>query len=112
MQLQRIRERRPSFSDVAIIVLEEAQKPMTSAEIVRWAQKRSILQTDGRTPDKTLHAALSRSIARDPETPFRKNAGGRFDLRGRTYDAPREPQVPSVNPTGDARLASAIKSRR
>lgn len=85
MVSKKYRNRKSSFTDLAIIALEKAGKPMTCAEIIDWARKRDLLTSGGLTPGKTLHAALSRSIAKDPFTPFRKNERGCFDIKGRTY---------------------------
>jgi len=87
MVSKKYRVRKSSFNDLAIIVLEKSRKPMTCGEIIRWARRLDLLKSEGQTPEKTLHASLSRSIDRDPLTPFRKNDRGRFDIRGRTYDA-------------------------
>jgi hypothetical protein len=75
-----------SFLDIAIMAMEDQQKPMGAAEIIAWARRKSYLHTAGKTPAKTLHAAISRSIANDPHTPFAKS-GRAFRMRigGGTY---------------------------
>lgn len=96
-----VARRKPSFPDLAIIVLEKARKPLSPAEIIRWARRDGILDTEGLTPDKTLYAALKRSIDRDEHSPFRKMDKGRFGLRETDYSAPqpREQTVQAERPS-------------
>ena len=70
-----------SFLDLAVIAMEATQRPMTSTEIVNWGVRRGKLYTKGKTPAKTLHAALSRSMKNDPLTPFVRAKSGGFALR-------------------------------
>jgi len=73
-------KRSKSFVDVAIMAMEDQQRPMTATEIIAWARRKGYLSTSGKTPANTLHAAISRSIAHDPYTPFAKS-GRAFRMR-------------------------------
>jgi HB1, ASXL, restriction endonuclease HTH domain len=68
--------------DIAVMAIEAAQKPLTCREIIEWAKRRGKSVTRGRTPDKTLHAMISRNIARDRLSPFvRGEVRGQFGSR-------------------------------
>lgn len=73
--------KRTTFLDLAVVAIEAKQEPLTCAEIIKWGKAKSALRTTGKTPEKTLHASLSRSIENDPHSPFVKEARGKFGLR-------------------------------
>jgi hypothetical protein len=61
-------------------VLEEAGQPMTAKEIVDQAQSKGYWRSPGgKTPDRTLYAAIAREIAaKGAESRFRKAERGKF----------------------------------
>lgn len=71
---------KPTFLDLAIMALEAAGRPLTPIEMIRWGQRTGRLQSAGKTPDKTMFTALTRSIMDDPHTPFTKT-GSAFRMR-------------------------------
>lgn len=70
------------FLPSAETVLRRAGKPLNCREIVERATNSGLLQSRGRTPDKTLYALLIRSInAEGGDSRFREAAPGLFELR-------------------------------
>lgn len=53
------------FLPAAESVLSRSKKPLTCAEIVREAQAKGLIQTEGKTPEKTLYALLRRAMERE-----------------------------------------------
>ena len=66
--------------DAAARVLEETGQPMTAQEIVAAAESKGYWKSPGgKTPDRTLYAAIAREIgAKGPESRFRKTERGKF----------------------------------
>jgi hypothetical protein len=64
--------KRASGLDAAARVLEEARQPMTAKEIVEAAESKGYWRSPGgKTPDRTLYAAIAREI-----TAGRSSRGG------------------------------------
>ncbi len=63
------------------MAIEAHQRPMACAEMVHWAERKGLLTTKGKTPEKTMYASVIRSIRDDPLTPFVRAKDGRFALR-------------------------------
>jgi len=53
------------FLPAAEEVLKKAQKPMRCGDIVAKATEQGLLESRGKTPEKTLHALFRRSIERE-----------------------------------------------
>jgi hypothetical protein len=72
--------KRTSALDAAARVLEEAGQPMTAKEIVAVAEAKGYWRSPGgKTPDRTLYAAIAREIvAKGPQSRFRKVERGKF----------------------------------
>ncbi|HOD83924.1 MAG: hypothetical protein BWX88_04623 [Planctomycetes bacterium ADurb.Bin126] len=67
--------------DAAAKVLAEAGEPMNAKAIVETALAKGYWATGGKTPQGTLHAAMSREIvAKQDKSRFRKAARGMFEL--------------------------------
>lgn len=67
--------------DAAARVLAEAGEPMNARAIVETALAKGYWTTGGKTPQGTLHAAMSREIAaKQDKSRFRKAARGMFEL--------------------------------
>jgi hypothetical protein len=66
--------------DAAARVLEEAGQPMTAKQIVAAAESKGYWRSPGgKTPDRTLYAAIAREIAaKGPQSRFRKVERGKF----------------------------------
>ncbi|MCC5977559.1 MAG: winged helix-turn-helix domain-containing protein [Salinarimonas sp.] len=75
-----------TFVNVAVMILVDRQRPMRCSEIIARAVASGKLYSRGKTPEKSLHAAISRSIARDPYSPFKKVGKGLFSYRWDTPD--------------------------
>ena len=72
--------RKHSFKDAAIMVLQEAKKPLHYRDIAQTAIQRGYVSTVGRTPDVTMSAILSQDIKRS-FTVFEKVAPGIYALK-------------------------------
>ncbi|GAB6188145.1 winged helix-turn-helix domain-containing protein [Thermopirellula anaerolimosa] len=72
--------KRPSALDAAARVLEETGQPMTAKEIVAQAEAKGYWKSPGgKTPDRTLYAAIAREIAtKGAAARFRKAERGKF----------------------------------
>lgn len=69
------------FIASALIVLKYAKSSMTCREIVEQAKEDGLLDSLGKTPEKTLHASLSRDIrGKGKRSEFRKDGPGKFIL--------------------------------
>jgi len=66
--------------DAAARVLEEAGQPLTAKQIVTAAEAKGYWKSPGgKTPDRTLYAAIAREIAaKGPQSRFRKVERGKF----------------------------------
>jgi len=65
--------------DAAHFLLKEAGAPLDCATIVERAISRGLWRTGGKTPQATLHAAITREIAaKGEQSRFRKVARGQF----------------------------------
>lgn len=73
---------RRSYPDAAVQVLREAGGPLHYREIVARALKAGILTTDGKTPERTMNAALSVEL-HGQGSRFRRVGRGEFDLAER-----------------------------
>jgi hypothetical protein len=62
-----------SFKDAAIKVLRCSKEPMTAREITNAALSQGFISTTGKTPEESMAARLHVDVARNPNTPFRKN---------------------------------------
>jgi hypothetical protein len=71
----------PKFLDLAVMAIEAHQRPMGCAEMVHWANRKGLLTTKGKTPEKTMYASVIRSIRGDLHTPFVRTKDGLFALR-------------------------------
>jgi hypothetical protein len=68
--------------DAAAKVLAEATAPMTTKAIADRAVEKGYWQTGGKTPQATLHAAISREISlKGIEARFEKTGRGLFRIR-------------------------------
>jgi len=69
--------------EAAIVVLRaNRRQPMTAREITDTVIRRKLWTPIGETPWQTLHAALSREIAKGPASRFRKaKQRGKFQLK-------------------------------
>lgn len=72
--------KRTSALDAAAWVLEETGQPMTAQEIVAESEAKGYWKSPGgKTPDRTLYAAITREIAaKGAESRFRKTERGKF----------------------------------
>jgi len=73
--------RRTSGLDAAALVLAEACEPLNTKDMVERMLAKGLWKTGGKTPQGTLHAAISREIvAKGAASRFRKVDRGRFGL--------------------------------
>lgn len=75
--------KRPTLLDATAQVLAEANKPMNCRQIIETAIKNNYWQPKnaGKTPQNTLHAAISREIkSKGPGSRFEKAGRGQFTL--------------------------------
>jgi len=74
-------ERRPSAITTAAQVLAEAGTPMTAKQLIATMAERGMWSSpNGKTPEATLHAAITREIARKGDSSrFRKVGAGQFE---------------------------------
>lgn len=84
-----------TFAAAALQILTEAGEPLHYLEILKRAQDAGLLSTEGKTPSRTLNAALSVNL-RSQDTPFLRFDRGIFGLRGRDTAPPGS----EVSPTG------------
>jgi hypothetical protein len=63
-----------SYVQAAAEVLGSAGRPLTAEEIVREALERGLLRPQGKTPEKTMTAALYCVVRDDPSSPIRRIA--------------------------------------
>lgn len=67
--------------DAVAVVLREAARPLSAKEAAQAAIARRLWSSDGRTPDRTIYAALIRDIrALGPRSRFRRRGRGTFGL--------------------------------
>lgn len=71
-----------SMKDAAQVVLEEAGGPLKSNEILKQAQEKGLIKTEGKTPEATMAAQLSVAVKRGDER-FVKTKPGVYGLKGR-----------------------------
>ena len=70
------------FLPAAEAVLKRAGKPLTCREIVERSTEAGLLDSSGKTPDKTLYALLERRIAAEgANCRFKKAGRGLYALR-------------------------------
>lgn len=70
------------FLPAAESILKRAERPLTCREIVERATEAGILDSEGKTPWKTLSALLNRHIeAKGQRCRFRKVGPGKFELK-------------------------------
>ncbi len=73
---------RLSGLDAAARVLAEADEPLRCGEILERMLAKGHWSSAGKTPDRTIYAAIIREIARKGEASrFRKTERGKFALR-------------------------------
>ncbi len=72
--------KRTSALDAAAQVLAEAGEPMSAGEIIAAAEQKGYWRSPtGKTPDRTLYAAIAREIAtKGKDSRFRKTERGKF----------------------------------
>ena len=76
------RPERLSGLDAAARVLAEADGPLRCGEILERMLANGYWSSAGKTPERTIYAAISREIARKgAESRFRKTERGKFALR-------------------------------
>ncbi len=64
-------------------ILKRAGEPLKCREIVERAMKARLLDSSGKTPEKTLYAMLERHIAAEgAECRFKRVDRGLYELRG------------------------------
>jgi hypothetical protein len=69
------------FLPAARLILRKAKGPLSCPEIVRRAQEARILQSQGKTPAKTLYALMERHIrVQGPKSDFVKISPGKYSL--------------------------------
>lgn len=76
--------KRLSLLDAAAKILKAHREPMTSGDMVRTAVERNLWapRKGGKTPDRTLYAAILREIAtKGDASRFQKTERGKFALR-------------------------------
>lgn len=72
------------FLPAAEKILRRAGKPLTCREIVDRAIQAGLLDSAGKTPEKTLYALLYRHLQSEgANCKFKKVGPGRYDLRKR-----------------------------
>ncbi len=73
------------FKDAAREVLKEVLKevghPLHYTDITEIALESGYLESNGRTPEKTMRARLSVDVRDNPETPFVQTAPGVYGLK-------------------------------
>ncbi len=75
------RSKRLTGLDAVAQILREAGRPMTAKDMVQAALDRGLWTTTGRTPDRTIYAAITRDMAaRGRQSRFRKGSNGKFAL--------------------------------
>jgi HB1, ASXL, restriction endonuclease HTH domain len=55
-----------TYLQAAITVLEDSQRPLSTSEIMAEISRRDLIQATGKTPERTLAAALYRGIGKHP----------------------------------------------
>lgn len=85
MRVSEIKMSRPAgngFLPAAEAVLKRAGKPLRCREIVERATAAGLLDSSGKTPEKTLYAMLERNIsAEGSNCRFKKFKSGLYELR-------------------------------
>ena len=82
-----VKPRKTGILDAAVIILRATDDPLNCRDLVRVALENDLWKTNGRTPENTLHAAITTEIAKKGEASrFRKTDRGLFTLTevGRT----------------------------
>ncbi len=76
------KEKKTSALDAAVLVLKGAGEPLSTGEIIAKMQEQGLWTSPtGKTPQNTLHAALSAEIKKKGEASrFRKAERGKFAL--------------------------------
>jgi restriction system protein len=69
------------FKDAAREVLKEVGRPLHYTDITEIALESGYLESDGRTPQKTMQARLSVDVRDNPETPFVQTVPGVYALK-------------------------------
>ena len=77
-----VKEKKASALDAAVLVLQGAGEPLSTGEIIAKMQEQGLWSSPtGKTPQNTLHAALSAEIKKKGEgSRFRKAERGKFAL--------------------------------
>ncbi|OKL38956.1 restriction endonuclease [Pontibacter flavimaris] len=70
-----------SFKEAAIQILNEADEPLSSQQIVEIALERGIIETSGATPEATMAAQLYTDINKNKHSKFKKVGKGKFALK-------------------------------
>lgn len=70
-----------TFLEAAYKILKEKRKPLHFREITRIAIEKGLIETEGQSPELTMHSSLSTDIkAKGKRSLFRKTKPGFFDL--------------------------------
>lgn len=70
------------FLPAAETILRRAGKPLTCREIVERAIQAGLLNSSGKTPEKTLYALFQRHLAIEGKNcKFRKVGPGKYEVR-------------------------------
>jgi hypothetical protein len=56
-----------TYYQAALQVLRSAERPLTTQEVVDRALQRKLISPQGKTPDRTMGAALYRQLGKDLE---------------------------------------------
>jgi len=76
------------IADVALEAILEARRPLSSREIFEYALKRHRGLFKGRTPRRSIQAAVWKSIHLHDSTPFKMLGEGRVNRRYWVKDLP------------------------
>jgi hypothetical protein len=71
-----------TYLEAAITVLEDARRPLTTAEIAEHIARSGLITASGRTPKATLSAALYRSVGKRSQLRREAEPGPRRAKRG------------------------------
>lgn len=71
----------PSFREAAIIILKEAGTPLTVSEITKRSLQKGLINTNGKTPKRTMYTQIYRDIEKKKkDSAFIKSGKGFFKL--------------------------------
>jgi restriction endonuclease Mrr len=79
--------KKKSFKEAAVIILKDADEPLSAQEITDIALEREMIETSGSTPEATMAAQLYVDINKNSATKFKKVGRGKFALKKQTESA-------------------------